>query len=100
MNQQALGRLTHISRLTHLSYEVSEMKSEPFADALKKILAQLPKSAPDTVVVRETSTRARFDLRYMTEMLWNRAQMYLNVLGAKEVEQTYLGRKGFVRVPK
>ena len=88
---------SQIKRLTHLSYEVNPIKAEAFAQAISKVIAQLPKSAPDTVVVRESQERVRFDLRYMTEMLWNRTQMYLSQHGAKEVERTYLGKRGFER---
>jgi hypothetical protein len=57
-----------------------------FTTAIAKVLQELPKTAPDTVIVKD-SNKVEFDVRYIRPMLWQHISMRLAEVGAKEVAQ-------------
>ena len=58
-----------------------------FSSAIAKVLKELPKTAPDTVIVNKESNQVEFDVRYIRPMLWQHINMKLTEVGAKEVAQ-------------
>jgi hypothetical protein len=75
-------------RIIKLTYQAPESQKTAFANAIDKVIAQLPKNSPDTVVVRKSDTVACFDLRYIAPMLWERTIQKLGLIDAKEIGQT------------
>ena len=74
--------MTH--KITHVTYSIPSDDTK-FSQAIQKVLTQLPKSAPDTVVTLKED-RVQFDLRYMAPMLWQYTRIQMRDMGAKELE--------------
>lgn len=79
-----------MKRVIKRTFEVPATKATDFAQAIAKVLVQLPKSAPDTVVRQESPTKVSFDVRYISPMLWNRTIVHLDRMEAKEVRRVNL----------
>jgi hypothetical protein len=77
-------------RVIKTTFEVAPAHATEFAKAVNKVLTQLPRTAPDTVIVKESETRVRFDVRYISPMLWNRTLTHLSLINAKETERVVL----------
>jgi len=71
-------------KITHITYSIPSDETR-FSQAIKKVLTQLPKSAPDTVVILKED-EVQFDLRYMAPMLWQYTRIQMRDLGAKELD--------------
>jgi hypothetical protein len=72
------------NKITHITYSIPSDETR-FSQAIKKVLTQLPKSAPDTVVTLKED-EVQFDLRYMAPMLWQYTRIQMRDLGAKELD--------------
>jgi hypothetical protein len=77
-------------RVIKITFEVPSARATEFAKAIDKVLTQLPRTAPDTVVVKESEVSARFDVRYISPMLWNRTLTHLGLINAKETQRVIL----------
>lgn len=75
---------TMTDKITHITYSIPSDETR-FSQAIKKVLTQLPKSAPDTVVILKED-EVQFDLRYMAPMLWQYTRIQMRDLGAKELD--------------
>lgn len=82
--------MKHTKRTIKRTFEAPTTHATEFAQAIEKVLTQLPKNAPDTVVKRESPTKVCFDVRYISPMLWNRTAVHLDLIGAKETKRVLL----------
>lgn len=72
-------------RTIGFTYEIPSHHESAFAQAISKVLTQLPKSAPITTV-QKSENRVTFDLRYISPMLWQHTKLKLQEVDAKVVE--------------
>ena len=71
-------------RIIRRNFQTTKIKS--LDEIISRINAELPKSAPETVIQRKCEDQVKFDIRFMTPMLRQYLSMRMQEIGAKELE--------------
>ena len=71
-------------RIIRRNFQTTKIKS--LDEIISRINAELPKSAPETVIQRKSEDQVKFDIRFMTPMLRQYLSMRMQEIGAKELE--------------